>query len=70
MKFKRLIPRRIQQLPRRLCFETLEDRVNPSVTALFELDGNVAFQTTHDWDQVLPTARRCRRGPLAVHAPF
>src|SRR5262245_9906145 len=32
--------------------ELLEDRVTPSVTSVFELDGNVATTTTHDWDQV------------------
>src|SRR5262249_29831388 len=43
-----------QQLsPRcRLRVEQLEDRVTPSVTSVFELDGNVATTTTHDWDQV------------------
>src|SRR5262245_51329705 len=32
--------------------EQLEDRVTPSVTSVFELDGNVTTATTHDWDQV------------------
>src|SRR4051794_40893562 len=39
--------------PRRpLRLEWLEDRVTPSVTSVFELDGNVTRTTTHDWDQV------------------
>src|SRR4051794_38625744 len=32
--------------------EQLEDRVTPSLTGLFELDGNVTTTTSHDWDQV------------------
>jgi uncharacterized repeat protein (TIGR01451 family) len=32
--------------------ERLEDRVTPSVTGVFELDGNATTTTTHDWDQV------------------
>src|SRR5438552_12290170 len=40
--------------PRRraLRLEMLEDRCTPSVTSVFELDGNTATTTTHDWDQV------------------
>ena len=54
--------RRAQRAPlpgRRQCsrrhspgLELLEDRVTPSVTSVFELDGNVTTTTTHDWDQV------------------
>lgn len=57
---------------RQLCVEPLEDRVNPSVTSVFELDANVDKQTTHDWDQVFADRQTIPPGTTsgAVAASF
>src|SRR6478736_1244601 len=44
--------RRVVTRSARACLEQLEFRKLLSVTSSFELDGNVATTTTHDWDQV------------------
>src|SRR5215813_11968509 len=48
--------------PRPLRVEQLEDRVTPSVTSVFELDGNATTTTTHDWDQIFADAQPLTNG--------
>src|SRR5262249_41979712 len=66
-------PQRKPSWPRcALRLEQLEDRVTPSISATtpFELDGNVATTTSHDWDQIYADAQNNTKTSAAVASGF